>query len=96
MPNRIAEHTRIIDAETEIRVRLEFDHGRLVGYAVVLVHRGRAVRSFDNAHGQHDVHRYDKQGRKLKAEKFSDGAVQDGLDTALTYLQESWQRIIES
>jgi hypothetical protein len=96
VPNRVAEHTRVLAGDVEVRVRMEFCRGRLDRYAVVLVHHGRAVRSFDNAHGQHDVHRYDEQGQQLPAEKFIDGTVQQGLDAALTYLQESWERIIES
>jgi hypothetical protein len=94
VPNRVAEHVRILSADAEIRVRMEFAAGKLDRYVVVLVYRGRAVRSFDNAHGQQDMHRYE-EGRKLPAEKFSEGPVQQGLDAALTYLQESWEGIIE-
>jgi hypothetical protein len=94
VPNRVAEHVRILSGDAEIRVRMEFAAGKLANYVVVLVYRGRAARSFDNAHGQHDMHRYE-QGRKLPAEKFTGGPVQQGLDAALTYLQESWEGIIE-
>lgn len=95
MPSRVSEHIRVLGVDVDVLVRIEVAGGRLARYSVVLRHRGRAVRSFDNAHGQHDMHRYDEQGRRLPAEKFSEGTVQDGLDAALAYVQESWQRIIE-
>ena len=75
----------------------------VIGYAVVLLalHEGRwhAVRVYDNAHGQNEMHRHTLTGGKQAAEPFHLGesgeAMRDAREAVLSgyaTMIESWRR----
>jgi hypothetical protein len=54
----------------------------------------QTVHLFDNAHGQHDSHRY-RSTEKQPAEPLPARTVADAIPTALRLLTADWERIIE-
>ena len=84
---------------TDARVLVELDGRPVERYAVMLQLRidGRwqTIRLLDNAHGDHDMHRY-TGSEKQPAEQFADGAVTEVVPTAIRYLIDHWEAIAES
>lgn len=68
-------------------------------YAVMLQLRiegkWQTIRLLDNAHGDHDMHRYTGV-EKQPAERFSDGAANEVAPEAIRYLIDHWEAIVES
>lgn len=58
--------------------------------------RLRTVRVYDNAHGVHDMHRYNRAGEKQPAEAFHDGSASEALQSALDAVRDSYREMIES
>ncbi len=65
-------------------------------YAVMLQiridDRWQTIRLIDNAHGEHDMHRY-TGSEKLAAERFADGYVREVVPMAIRYLITNWEAI---
>jgi hypothetical protein len=88
---------RQLSADARILVDLD---GRPMGrYAVMLQLRidgkWQTIRLLDNAHGDHDMHRY-TGSKKLPAERFSEGAVNEVAPEAIRHLIDHWEAIAES
>lgn len=88
---------RWLSADARILVDLE---GRpMERYAVMLQLRVEGnwqnIRLLDNAHGDHDMHRY-TGAEKQPAERFSEGAVNEVVPQAIRYLIDHWEAIAES
>jgi hypothetical protein len=83
----------------DARVLVELDGRPLEHYAVMLQLRieGRwqTIRLFDNAHGDHDMHRY-TEAEKQPAERFAEGTVSEVAPMAIRYLIDHWEAIAES
>lgn len=89
-----------LDAEVEIDVRFVTRRGVLVDYAVVLLVEERerlcTVRVYDNAHGAHDMHRYNRAGEKQPAEAFHHGSASEAFQNALNAVRDGYSEMIES
>lgn len=88
---------RWLSADARILVDLE---GRpMERYAVMLQLRvegkWQTIRLLDNAHGDHDMHRY-TEVEKQPAERFADGPVNEVVPMAISYLTDHWEAIAES
>lgn len=88
---------RRLSADARILVDLE---GRpMERYAVMLQLRidgkWQTIRLLDNAHGDHDMHRY-TGSEKQPAERFSEGAVSEVAPKTIRYLIDHWEAIAES
>jgi hypothetical protein len=83
----------------DARILIEFDGRPLERYAVMLQLRieGRwqTIRLLDNAHGNHDMHRYTGP-EKQSAERFAEGTVNEIAPMAIRYLIDHWEAIAES
>jgi len=71
-----------------------------VDYAVVLLARERgewcAVRVYDNTHGAHDMHRYNRDGEKQPAEYVHQGSAGEALRAAMEAVRSGHKEMIES
>jgi len=81
------------------RILVEREGKPVQHYAVMLQLRAEGVwqtiHLLDNAHGQHDLHRY--TGReKQPAERFADGSVRQVMPKAIGYLISNWKGIARS
>lgn len=88
---------RPLAEDAQILVEVE---GRPVSrYAVMLQlrinDRWQTIQLLDNAHGDHDLHRYTGD-QKQAAEHFMDGPVSTVIPTAIAYLISNWERIVSS
>ena len=83
----------------DARVLVELEGRPLERYAVMLQLRvagsWQTIRLLDNAHGDHDMHRY-TGSEKQPAERFAEGAVNEVAPMAIRYLTEHWEVIAES
>lgn len=81
------------------RILIELEGRPLERYAVMfqlqIQGRWQTIRLFDNAHGDHDMHRY-TGSEKQPAERFSEGAVNAVAPEAIRYLIDHWEAIAES
>ncbi|HTC60332.1 MAG TPA: hypothetical protein VK691_09490 [Solirubrobacteraceae bacterium] len=96
--------------ETSYRARLDFEavidvhflrKGKeVIDYTVVLLARERgelqAVRVYDNTHGDHDMHRYNREGVKQPAEIFHRGSASEALQSAIEAVRGGYREMIES
>ena len=84
--------------DADVRVHVERDGQPLDQYAVMLQVEAdgewRTVRLYDNAHGNHDVHRY-SGGEKQPAETFHYGEPREACPAAILELKDQWQAIVE-
>jgi hypothetical protein len=92
-------HPFIRPLSRDARILIEFEGQPLQRYAIMLQLRieGRwqTVRLLDNAHGDHDMHRY-TGGEKQPAERFAKGSVNEVAPQAISYLIDHWKAIAES
>jgi hypothetical protein len=58
--------------------------------------RLRTVRVYDNAHGVHDMHRYNQAGEKQPAEVLHHGSASEALQSALRSVRDGYREMIES
>jgi hypothetical protein len=83
----------------DARILIEFEGRPLERYAIMLQLRigGRwqTIRLLDNAHDQHDMHRY-TGGEKQPAEPFAEGTVNEVAPKAIRYLIDHWEAIEKS
>jgi hypothetical protein len=83
----------------DARILIEFEGRPLERYAIMLQllieDRWQTVRLFDNAHGDHDMHRY-TGAEKQPAERFAEGAINEVAPQAINYLIDHWKAIAES
>jgi len=81
------------------RILVEWEGRPLERYAVMLqVHiegTWQTIHLLDNAHGQHDVHRY-TGSEKQPAERFADGSARKVIPQAIAYLISNWEGIARS
>ena len=96
--------------ETSYRTRLSFEaildvrflrqRNEVIDYVVVLlVQEGgvmKAVRVYDNTHGDHDMHRYNRDGVKQAAETFHRGLAGEALRSAIDTVRSGHNEMIES
>jgi hypothetical protein len=89
-----------LDFEAAIDVRFLRQRTEVIAYAVVLLTRERgmlrAVRVYDNTHGDHDMHRYNRQGVKRAAETFHRGSASEALQSAIDAIRSGYGEMIES
>jgi len=82
-----------------VRVYVEVQGRPLHRYAVTLqVLAGfywQTIFLCDNAHGDHDMHRYTGD-TKQPAERFMEGDPRDVLPAAIAFLVNHWEAIVES
>jgi hypothetical protein len=83
----------------DARVLVDLEGRPLKRYAVMLQLRieGRwqTICLLDNAHGDHDLHRY-TGSEKRPAERFAEGSVNEVVPMAIRYLIGHWEAIAES
>jgi hypothetical protein len=83
----------------DARVLVELEGRPLERYAVMLQlwieGRWQTIRLLDNAHGDHDMHRY-TGAEKQPAERFTEGSVNEVAPMAIGYLIEHWEAVAES
>lgn len=83
----------------DARILAELEGRPLDRYAVMLQLRiegcWQTIRLLDNAHGDHDMHRY-TGAEKKSAERFAEGAVNEVAPMAIRYLLDHWEAIAES
>lgn len=83
----------------DARVLVDLEGRPVVKYAVMLQLRieGRwqTIRLLDNAHGDHDMHRY-TGAEKQPAERFAEGSANEVAPIAIRYLIDHWEAIAES
>lgn len=81
------------------RILVECEGRPLRRYAVMLqLHvecTWQTIHLLDNAHGQHDVHRYTGP-EKQPAERFADGSIRKVMPQAIAYLISNWEGIAKS
>jgi hypothetical protein len=89
-----------LDFEAVIDVRFLTRRGEVIDYAVVLLVRERgelqAVRVYDNTHGDHDMHRYNREGVKRVADTFHRGSASEALQSAIEAVRSGYCEMIES
>lgn len=82
----------------DARILIDLDGRPLERYAIMLQLRieGRwqTIRLFDNAHGDHDMHRYTGD-EKQPAERFAEGAANEVVPQAISYLIDHWKAIAD-
>lgn len=83
----------------DARVLVELEGRPLTKYAVMLhlriEGRWQTIRLLDNAHGDHDMHRY-TGAEKQPADRFAEGSVNEIAPQAIRYLIDHWEVIAES
>jgi len=85
---------------SDARVLVETDEGRpFERYAVMLQVRAgegwTTILLFDNAHGQHDLHRY-TGSEKQPAVRFLEGTPQEVVPAAVRHLVDRWEAIVRT
>jgi hypothetical protein len=95
---RETDYRLALDHDAEIVVRFSTDKQGVTSYRVVLLAvidgEQHAVRVFDNAHGVHDMHRYEGQ-TKLPAETFSTATAGEAMRDAIGQVLGSYREMIE-
>ena|ERR1700722_3606445 len=93
-------YRRPLGSEALVDVRFLTIRGRVIDYAVVLLavelSEPRAVRLYDNAHGDHDMHRYNRDGVKQQAETFHRGSADEALQSAIQAVRNGYGEMIGS
>jgi hypothetical protein len=99
----VLRETRFRDELSEsadIDVRFLMDRRAVVDYAVVLLvyERGECctVRVYDNTHGAHDMHRYNRDGEKQPAECVHQGSAGEAMRSAIKAVRSGHKEMIES
>jgi hypothetical protein len=65
---------------------------------LLAVERGeqRAVRVYDNAHRNHDMHRYNRENVKQAPERFHRGSAGEAMRSAIAAVRGGYREMIES
>jgi hypothetical protein len=86
--------------EVAVEVRFLTRRSEVIDYAIVLLSYEhdelRAVRVYDNAHGNHDMHRYNREGVKQAAETFHQGSAGEAMRSAIEAVRSGYREMIES
>lgn len=89
-----------LDEGVDIDVRFLRQRRTIIDYAIVLLayERGewRTVRVYDNTHGDHDMHRYNRDGVKQPAVSFHRGSAGEAMRSAIAAVQRGYMEMIES
>jgi hypothetical protein len=84
----------------DIDVRFLKDRRTIVDYAIVLLTYERdkwhTVRVYDNTHGAHDMHRYNRDGVKQPPESFHHGSAGEAMRSAIGTVRSGYLEMIES
>jgi hypothetical protein len=84
---------------TEARILVDLEGRPMERYAVMLQLRiegeWQTIHLLDNAHGDHDMHRY-TGSEKQPAERFSEGPANEVAPKAIRHLIDHWEAIAES
>ena len=79
--------------------RLDTEQGEAGGYAVILVAledgEMKTVRVYDNAHGQPEMHRYNRNGEKQPAEAAPGSNASEGFNMALDLVSKGFMEMID-
>ncbi len=79
--------------------RLDTEHGEAVGYAVTLAAEENGelhtVRVYDNAHGEPEMHRYNRAGEKQPAEQAPGATASEGFNIALDLISSGFTEMID-
>jgi hypothetical protein len=90
----------LLSVEAAIDVHFVTDRSGVTDYAIVLLVREDgawvAVRVYDNAHGNHDMHRYNRDGVKQAAETFHHGSAGEAMRSVLEAVRGGYSEMIES
>ena len=82
-----------------VYARLDTERGEAVSYAVTLVAEEdgelRTVRVYDNAHGSPEMHRYDREGVKQRAEAAPGATPSEGFNMALDLISNGSAEMID-
>lgn len=98
---RPREHTyrRVLSRDAVMVVEFRVVATEVVRYSVLLLvrHNGvlRPVRLFDNAHGDHDMHRY-IGSEKQSAEPAHPGSAGEAMRDATARIEDGYEEMIES
>jgi hypothetical protein len=80
------------------RARYATERGVLTTYSVVLTAwrdgREHTVRSYDNAHGQNEMHRHTLSGGKQPAEVFHHGSASEAMNAAWDEIKTGYEEMI--
>jgi hypothetical protein len=83
----------------DARILVDMEGRPMERYAIMLQLRidgqWQTICLLDNAHGDHDMHRYTGT-EKQPAELFEEGAAKDVAPKAIRYLIDHWEAIAES
>jgi hypothetical protein len=83
----------------DARIFIDLRGRPLERYAVMLQlqieGRWQTIRLLDNAHGEHDMHRYTGTEKQL-AERFAEGTARQVAPMAIQYLADNWKAIAKS
>jgi hypothetical protein len=89
-----------LDADALIDVRFGTRRGIVVEYAIVLLavegEDLHAVRVYDNAHDDHDMHRYNREGIKQVAETFHRGSAGEAMRSTVEAVRSGYREMIDS
>jgi len=99
-PLRETSYRDRLDEGVYIDVRFLRRRRTVVDYAVVLLVSERealqTVRVYDNTHGAHDMHRYNREGVKQLPEGFHQGSAGEALRSSIAIVRSSYMEMIES
>jgi hypothetical protein len=93
----------LLDGMPRVLMVVEFkttQRGRdVMDYSVVLVvevdERREAVRLYDGAHGENELHRYTRDGIKQAAEVFDRGTLGEGMNVAIEKIKHGYKEMID-
>ena len=100
MPRRVIEQRKELGAVAQMVTRFVTEHGAVSRYSVTLLAwrsgRWTTVRVFDNAHGEHEMHRYTQDGSKQPGEPFHHGSASEAMSAARLWVMEGWEAMVEA
>jgi hypothetical protein len=100
MPLRETSYRDELADDADIDVRFLKSGRTVVDYVIVLLvcERGEwhTVRVYDNTHGNHDMHRYTRDGVKRSPESFHHGSAGEAMRSAIGAVRSGYKEMIES
>lgn len=96
------DYTQSLDELLGVFMDVKFttDRRDVVNYAIVLLVEAEgdveAVRLYDGAHGENEMHRYTRSRGKQPAEVFHRDALGPGMRAAIEEIKSGYEAMIES
>ena len=94
----MSEYDEELASDVWMKVRFETEHGRLTSYAVALAveedGEWTTLRLYDNAHGAHEMHRYNRSGAKRSALVVHHGSSSEALNAAIAAVRDGFEEIV--